>query len=120
ITIFVAKFPCVNDLNCILLFSGSIVAASLLALNEASGVGLSKLKPASNGTIAGFVGGDRKSTRLNSSHVRISYAVFCLRKKQRRVDGADTATGQHGNGRCNNQRYVDGDDITRLDAVIFQ
>src|SRR3989442_9447314 len=27
-------------------------------------------------------GGDRKSTRLNSSHVRISYAVFCLKKKQ--------------------------------------
>src|SRR3989442_5325690 len=26
---------------------------------------------------------DRKSTRLNSSHVRISYAVFCLKKKQR-------------------------------------
>src|SRR3989442_4704190 len=25
---------------------------------------------------------DRKSTRLNSSHVRISYAVFCFRKKQ--------------------------------------
>src|SRR5690554_7215415 len=28
-------------------------------------------------------GGDRKSTRLNSSHVRISYAVFCLKKKKR-------------------------------------
>src|SRR5690554_7482093 len=27
---------------------------------------------------------DRKSTRLNSSHVRISYAVFCLKKKKRR------------------------------------
>src|SRR3989442_10495159 len=26
---------------------------------------------------------DRKSTRLNSSHVRISYAVFCLKKKKR-------------------------------------
>src|SRR3989442_3311888 len=26
---------------------------------------------------------DRKSTRLNSSHVRISYAVFCLKKKIR-------------------------------------
>src|SRR5690606_41197767 len=26
-------------------------------------------------------GGDRKSTRLNSSHVKISYAVFCLKKK---------------------------------------
>src|SRR5690554_7589070 len=29
-------------------------------------------------------GQDRKSTRLNSSHVRISYAVFCLKKKKRR------------------------------------
>src|SRR5690554_7450894 len=28
--------------------------------------------------------GDRKSTRLNSSHVRISYAVFCLKKKKQR------------------------------------
>src|SRR5690606_24792134 len=28
-------------------------------------------------------GGDRKSTRLNSSHVKISYAVFCLKKKNR-------------------------------------
>src|SRR5699024_11318937 len=27
------------------------------------------------------VNGDRKSTRLNSSHVSISYAVFCLKKK---------------------------------------
>src|SRR5690554_7577885 len=29
------------------------------------------------------VEGDRKSTRLNSSHVRISYAVFCLKKKKK-------------------------------------
>src|SRR5439155_13125231 len=28
--------------------------------------------------------GDRKSTRLNSSHVAISYAVFCLKKKKMR------------------------------------
>src|SRR5256885_4658464 len=27
-------------------------------------------------------GGDRKSTRLNSSHLVISYAVFCLKKKK--------------------------------------
>src|SRR5438477_4830399 len=27
--------------------------------------------------------GDRKSTRLNSSHMSISYAVFCLKKKKR-------------------------------------
>src|SRR6266498_3392860 len=30
---------------------------------------------------AAAIAGDRKSTRLNSSHVRISYAVFCLKKK---------------------------------------
>src|SRR6266513_5583905 len=29
----------------------------------------------------GFFSRDRKSTRLNSSHVSISYAVFCLKKK---------------------------------------
>src|SRR5436309_7092683 len=29
-----------------------------------------------------FVGKDRKSTRLNSSHVKISYAVFCSQNKQ--------------------------------------
>src|SRR3989442_5621954 len=35
---------------------------------------------------------DRKSTRLNSSHVRISYAVFCLQKKNvhARTDGIAT------------------------------
>src|SRR5690606_41614959 len=30
---------------------------------------------------------DRKSTRLNSSHVKISYAVFCLKKKRTREKG---------------------------------
>src|SRR5690606_40925284 len=29
-------------------------------------------------------GEDRKSTRLNSSHVKISYAVFCLKKKKKK------------------------------------
>src|SRR3712207_9012082 len=32
------------------------------------------------------VDGDRKSTRLNSSHANISYAVFCLKKKKLQVD----------------------------------
>src|SRR3712207_8779806 len=29
--------------------------------------------------------GDRKSTRLNSSHANISYAVFCLKKKNKKI-----------------------------------
>src|SRR5438067_7905922 len=45
-------------------------------------------KETGRGNPAGFLSGgrvrdcrDRKSTRLNSSHVSISYAVFCLKKK---------------------------------------
>src|SRR3989442_2684522 len=34
------------------------------------------------GVDANSISSDRKSTRLNSSHVRISYAVFCLKKKK--------------------------------------
>src|SRR2546426_9382941 len=33
-----------------------------------------------------MVSTDRKSTRLNSSHLVISYAVFCLKKKKRNLD----------------------------------
>src|SRR5947207_10811499 len=44
-------------------------------------------------------GRDRKSTRLNSSHTVISYAVFCLKKKnQNDVVPRALLTGQAGNG----------------------
>src|SRR5438445_6909844 len=33
---------------------------------------------------------DRKSTRLNSSHANISYAVFCLKKKKKIISEQDT------------------------------
>src|SRR5256886_8472065 len=36
--------------------------------------------------VGGIAGGDRKSTRLNSSHSQISYAVFCLKKKKKNDD----------------------------------
>src|SRR2546430_13239312 len=38
-------------------------------------------KPQKIGNDFGVTAGDRKSTRLNSSHSQISYAVFCLKKK---------------------------------------
>src|SRR2546430_5372718 len=41
--------------------------------------------------------GDRKSTRLNSSHSQISYAVFCLKKKRiRAIQGLDLAISVNG------------------------
>src|SRR5947199_7418507 len=47
--------------------------------------------------------GDRKSTRLNSSHLGISYAVFCLKKKKKKKTTRSTehtsATPEHGSDR---------------------
>src|SRR2546422_3629822 len=52
----------------------------------------------------GFVRTDRKSTRLNSSHGYISYAVFCLKKKKKNERSQTTyrpALQRHGNtARC--------------------
>src|SRR2546427_3031653 len=42
---------------------------------------------------------DRKSTRLNSSHSQISYAVFCLKKKKKDKT-ANTADAGQGSGRA--------------------
>src|SRR3712207_9090873 len=42
---------------------------------------LPDLAPRCFAPVTVFLGGDRKSTRLNSSHANISYAVFCLKKK---------------------------------------
>src|SRR5256885_13303934 len=39
--------------------------------------------------------GDRKSTRLNSSHLVISYAVFCLKKKKNKQQRPHTPYKQH-------------------------
>src|SRR3712207_6929576 len=39
------------------------------------------------------VAGDRKSTRLNSSHANISYAVFCLKKKNTSTRDITTPAG---------------------------
>src|SRR5690606_39297640 len=42
---------------------------------------------------------DRKSTRLNSSHVKISYAVFCLKKKKKYI-GVELMNGLFAFGIC--------------------
>src|SRR5438034_6858974 len=51
---------------------------------------------------------DRKSTRLNSSHTVISYAVFCLKKKKidtgRKHRGSDDADTHHDTQRASSRR----------------
>src|SRR3712207_6910916 len=58
------------------------------ALRAAEAEHEQRLPPARRGGVRGrrrppVVAGDRKSTRLNSSHANISYAVFCLKKKNK-------------------------------------
>src|SRR3712207_7149346 len=50
------------------------------SLNEPRLGGLSDFRAPQTGLLASA---DRKSTRLNSSHANISYAVFCLKKKKK-------------------------------------
>src|SRR5688500_19299188 len=57
------------------------VAAPTRARIEGSGVGAVRYCDFTTGSFVEPI--DRKSTRLNSSHLVISYAVFCLKKKIR-------------------------------------
>src|SRR3712207_8416699 len=52
-------------------------------LNEVDGLDLASCGEMQTALAAGAE--DRKSTRLNSSHANISYAVFCLKKKNKRL-----------------------------------
>src|SRR2546430_6417098 len=63
-------------------FEGSAKSMMLgaLAAQPASGKDLAEIRSLLNE--AGCAARDRKSTRLNSSHSQISYAVFCLKKKK--------------------------------------
>src|SRR5437667_963940 len=68
-----------------------IPSTNLLAARQASRQGTALLQRATasehgwHGQRGAAQSGDRKSTRLNSSHITISYAVFCLKKKKKKI-----------------------------------
>src|SRR3989442_9315360 len=82
------------------LFRSAEVAASsdravVLALPERNAL-LKRVQGMPAGRARFEIARDRKSTRLNSSHVRISYAVFCLKKKKKET----IRTHQPASGAC--------------------
>src|SRR2546430_13690484 len=60
---------------------GSLLHADLVAVVQDNGAAEAKQKQQRRARPP-LVARDRKSTRLNSSHSQISYAVFCLKKKK--------------------------------------
>src|SRR5690606_11150032 len=63
--------------------SNALVADRRLAAELSGSDKIAALLRARGWTLASYARSrDRKSTRLNSSHVKISYAVFCLKKKK--------------------------------------
>src|SRR5436309_11846770 len=59
---------------CTVHLDGQAIRSCITPISEAEGKKLTTIEAAT----------DRKSTRLNSSHVKISYAVFCLKKKKQK------------------------------------
>src|SRR6266511_3058334 len=55
---------------------------------------------------------DRKSTRLNSSHVKISYAVFCLKKKKKKINRNRTK-------KYKRKKHIKKSNITSTNFSIF-
>src|SRR5690606_42007561 len=76
-------FPKLNALSFWLLTAGGLVFYASIFF-DAPECGWTCYSPLSDDTYLPSGGvEDRKSTRLNSSHVKISYAVFCLKKKNK-------------------------------------
>src|SRR5690625_6848405 len=65
----------------IYIFAGGLASVSSLLAAGGQLTARPALQRAGRLAAAGGLSVDRKSTRLNSSHVAISYAVFCLKKK---------------------------------------
>src|SRR5690349_22350172 len=59
---------------------------------------------------------DRKSTRLNSSHVENSYAVFCLKKKKGRGEDDMRKSPLLGGGQCRPQATSTNERLARAPA----
>src|SRR3712207_9584109 len=58
--------------------------------HEAEGLGARRLDDLPHVQVHAVAEQDRKSTRLNSSHANISYAVFCLKKKHHTIQTLTT------------------------------
>src|SRR5690349_22584960 len=82
------------------LFRSSGTSVGLLGVEHALH-GQCELPPALVFSLQSSAVRDRKSTRLNSSHVEISYAVFCLKKKKKKKKKTKKKKSRHAHSSSN-------------------
>src|SRR5688572_31182241 len=81
-----AAFAWYSAHSLLMLFAGILFAVFLDACTRGLGYILPLSRAWRFGLVALVLASlDRKSTRLNSSHSQISYAVFCLKKKKKKI-----------------------------------
>src|SRR5690606_39989570 len=85
------SFPTRRSSDLGLIFLGSWIDGMTATTDHSAGPRIRAETPTSSLGASPSKGAwtDRKSTRLNSSHVKISYAVFCLKKKYRYIRHAE-------------------------------
>src|SRR3954447_27091200 len=83
--------PCSRQCSCCFFFFNDTATTEIYTLSLHDALPISpgdgdRLELTFNPGVDSYEIGDRKSTRLNSSHGSISYAVFCLKKKNYTLD----------------------------------
>src|SRR5436309_14303653 len=81
VSIFFFKYTATTEIYTLSLHDALPISSSTSSWRTAGTRSRPRRTPSSSTSCAAR--GDRKSTRLNSSHVKISYAVFCLKKKKK-------------------------------------
>src|SRR5256886_8380454 len=78
---------------CVVAMGGRTLAVDVRETREVMKLDVIGTVPGAPAPLLGVANLDRKSTRLNSSHSQISYAVFCLKKKKKSECSALVFTG---------------------------
>src|SRR5688572_31685984 len=95
VRLVIARFATVSMVLAVVATLGGTVVLLSYGLPAASGLRRGAAPAVVTPDLENAAASDRKSTRLNSSHSQISYAVFCLKKKKNKKQHKPTSPTLH-------------------------